>query len=91
MIDPPTRERGGRTTEQHFVPQPDAPVDLRVQVVAWQHLVFIEPAANTLALEPVMQGVGEDRICMVVTNNRLRVFRIANTVRLGRGVSQERW
>jgi hypothetical protein len=28
---------------------------------------------------------------MVVTNNRLRVFRIANTVRLGRGVSQERW
>src|SRR5262249_35429045 len=26
-----------------------------------------------------------------VTFNRLRVFRIANTVRLGRGVGQERW
>jgi hypothetical protein len=26
-----------------------------------------------------------------LTINRLRVFRIANTVRLGRGVGQERW
>jgi hypothetical protein len=26
-----------------------------------------------------------------LSSNRLRVFRIANTVRLGRGVGQERW
>jgi hypothetical protein len=54
VIDPPAPERGGGATEQHFVPQPDATVDLRVQVVAWQHLVFIEPAANAPILESVM-------------------------------------
>jgi hypothetical protein len=55
MIDPPARECSGRTTEQHFVPQPDTMGNLRVQVIARQHLVLIEPAANAPILEPVIQ------------------------------------
>jgi len=82
VIDPPARERGRGTTEQHFVPQPDTMGNLRVEVITRQHLVFIKPAANAPVLELVMQAVGEACIRMVVADEA--------GVELDQGISAER-
>src|SRR5262245_43908481 len=81
MIDPPPCQCGGRTTEQHFVPQPDATADLGVQVITWQHLMLVEPAANAPVLELIIKATGEDCVRMVVTDEA--------GIELNQGVSAE--
>jgi hypothetical protein len=56
--------------------------NLRVQVIARQHLVLIEPAANAMGLEPVIKAVGEGRVSMVVADEAGK--------ELDQGVSAER-
>jgi hypothetical protein len=43
-------------------------VDLLVEVVTWEHLVLVEPAANAASLQLVVQAVGEGLIDMAVAN-----------------------
>src|SRR5215475_11050898 len=68
VIDPPARQGGLRATEQHLVPEPDAAVDLLIDVVTWTHLVLVEPAANAAPLELVVQTAGERLVRMVVAD-----------------------
>jgi hypothetical protein len=46
LIDPAARQGGLGAAQQHLVPEPDAAVDLLVDVVTWEQLVLVQPAAN---------------------------------------------
>ena len=87
MIDPPACQRGGRTTEQHFVPQPDAPVDLRVDVVTREHLVFVKPAANAMVLELVMEMLGERLVSMVVADEARIILDRCGCTEVNQGIA----
>jgi hypothetical protein len=50
VIDPPARQGGLGTAQQYLIPEPDAPVDLLVDVITREHLVLIKIAANAAPL-----------------------------------------
>jgi hypothetical protein len=68
VIDPPVRERVSGCAEQCIVPETDTPVYLLVDVVAGQHLVSVQPAANATHLQPIAQPARERSGGVAITN-----------------------
>lgn len=66
VLDPPAIERRFGTTEQNFVPKPDAPVHRIVDVVSRQELILIQPTTNSPALELVVQPPCKGLVLMAV-------------------------
>jgi Resolvase, N terminal domain len=54
VTDPLARQGRLGAAQQHLIPEPDAPVDLVVDVIPWEHLVFVEPAADAAPLALVV-------------------------------------
>src|ERR1039458_9685611 len=54
--------------EQNLVPQPNATVNLFVDVVARQKLLFVQPAAYATALQSIVQASGKQLVLMTVAD-----------------------
>src|SRR4051812_46551777 len=54
--------------EQRLVPEANSAVDLLIQVIAGEELLFIKPAADTMLLKRVVQAAGEGLIFVTVAN-----------------------
>src|ERR1017187_9862640 len=58
--------------EQNLVPQPNAAVNLLVDVVARQKLLFVQPAAYAAALQRIGQAAGK-RLVLVTVADEARI------------------
>src|SRR5271157_5228106 len=68
VVHPPARQRVLGAAEQDLVPHPDAAVHLLVDVVAGQHLLFVQPAANAAALQRIVQAAGKQLVLVAVAD-----------------------
>lgn len=65
-VHPPVRQRRLAGAEQHRVPKPDGPVNALVRIVAGQQLMLVQPAADALSPNAILQRAGNRLVLMVV-------------------------
>ena len=68
VVDPPAGQRVLRAAQEDLVPEPNAVVDLLIDVIAREQLLFIEPAADTAALERIVHPPGERLVFVAVAD-----------------------
>jgi hypothetical protein len=66
VVDPPTRQRGLRCAQEHLVPDADAAIHLRVDIVPREELMLVEPAADAPPLQGVVEAAGEGLVGVAV-------------------------
>jgi hypothetical protein len=66
VIHPPAFQRAFRGAQQDLVPQTNLAIDLIVDRVAGEQLVLVEPAANTPALQRVVEAAGKGWVGVAV-------------------------
>src|SRR5208337_4068504 len=68
IVNPPACQRVFGAAEQDLVPHPNPTVNLFVDVVARQKLLFVQPAAYAAALQRIVQAAGKQLVLMTVAD-----------------------
>ena len=68
ILHPPTPERLLGAAQQHFIPEPDSPINLVIDVITRMHLLFVQPASDAVLLQVIVQLSCEFLILVTVAD-----------------------